>query len=52
MTQFELVLSVIGLFMLRIGIPLLLLIVLGTIIDRWQSKHHEAARQQREQQAH
>ena len=52
MTQIELVLSVIGLFMLRIGLPLLLLIALGTIIDRWQRKQHEEARHQREQQAH
>ena len=30
-------LTVIGLFMLRIGIPLILLIVVGTLIERWQT---------------
>jgi len=40
MSEFELVLSVMGLFMLRIGIPLILLVTLGTVIDRWQRNHH------------
>lgn len=37
MTEIELVLSVIGLFLLRIGLPVLLLVILGKIIDNWQS---------------
>ena len=35
------VLSVVGLFMLRIGVPVLLLVALGIIIDRWQSRREE-----------
>jgi hypothetical protein len=35
------VLSVIGLFMLRIGVPVLLLVALGIIVDRWQSRREE-----------
>lgn len=40
------VLEVALLFFIRIGIPLLLLVTLGYVIDRWQSrqldKHHHA----------
>jgi hypothetical protein len=35
------VLSVIGLFMLRIGVPVLLLVALGILIDRWQTRRDE-----------
>jgi hypothetical protein len=35
------VLSVVGLFMLRIGVPVLLLVALGIAIDRWQSRREE-----------
>jgi hypothetical protein len=35
------VLSVVGLFMLRIGVPVLLLVALGIVIDRWQSRREE-----------
>ncbi len=35
------ILSVIGLFMLRIGVPVLLLVALGIVIDRWQSRREE-----------
>ena len=36
MSDIQLILSVIGLFFIRIGIPVLLLVILGTLIDRWQ----------------
>jgi hypothetical protein len=26
-------------FIIRIGIPVLMLLILGTIIDRWQARH-------------
>ena len=52
MTEFGLVLSVVVMFFVRIGIPLLLLVVLGMIIDRWQKKQHEDAfRQQQRRHA-
>jgi hypothetical protein len=35
------VLSVIALFMLRIGVPVLLLVALGIIVDRWQTRREE-----------
>lgn len=41
MSELELVLSVIAFFMVRIGIPLILLVALGTMIDRWQRQQHE-----------
>jgi hypothetical protein len=37
MQDIQLILSVALMFFLRIGIPVLLLITLGTIIDRWQT---------------
>ena len=41
MNDIVLILEVIGLFLLRIGIPLILLVTLGTLIDRWQSRAHK-----------
>jgi hypothetical protein len=35
------ILSVVGLFMLRVGVPVLLLVALGIIIDKWQSRREE-----------
>ena len=32
------VLSVAGLFLLRVGVPVVLLVLVGILIDRWQSK--------------
>lgn len=32
------ILSVTALFLLRIGVPVILLVALGLLIDRWQSK--------------
>ena len=37
MQDIQLILSVTFMFFLRIGIPVLLLITLGAIIDRWQT---------------
>jgi hypothetical protein len=31
------VLSVAGLFLVRVGVPVLVLVVLGILIDRWQT---------------
>lgn len=33
-----LTLSVIFLFLLRIGVPVLILVTLGVLLDRWQSR--------------
>ena len=41
MDDIGLVLSVIALFLLRIGVPVILLVSLGVLIDRWQSKREE-----------
>lgn len=38
MVELQTVVTVIVLFMIRIGIPLALLVGLGVLIDRWQSK--------------
>lgn len=46
MSEVELVISVIGLFMVRIGLPLIALVSLGTIVERWQRKFHEKAQKQ------
>ena len=40
-------LGVVGLFLLRVGLPVVFLIGLGLIIDRWQNKRNaELQRQQ------
>lgn len=44
MEGFLLTLSVALMFFLRIGIPVLVLIVLGTIIDHWQSQRDDYVR--------
>lgn len=41
MTEFDLVINVFALFFIRIGIPLLLLVLLGTVIDNRQRKQHQ-----------
>jgi hypothetical protein len=38
MDELLMILSVAGLFLLRIGVPVILLVGLGILIDRWQSK--------------
>lgn len=44
MIDFEVALLVMVFFLLRIGIPVLVLIVLGTIIERWQIRSEQAER--------
>lgn len=41
------VLGVAALFLVRIGIPVILLIGLGLLIDRWQSHREREVEQQR-----
>lgn len=41
MDQVLLSLGVIGLFILRIGVPMLILIGVGITIDRWQSRREK-----------
>lgn len=45
MKEIWLVLSVVGLFLLRIGVPLLLLMLVGVFIERWQTRREEEVRQ-------
>jgi hypothetical protein len=42
MEQVVLVVSVAAAFLLRIGVPVILLIGLGILIDRWQSKREKS----------
>lgn len=44
MENLSLTLSVVVLFVLRIGIPVLLLIILGVLIDRWQTAREKQIR--------
>lgn len=45
MDDLMLIIGVAGMFLLRIGIPVLLLITLGVLIDRWQTKRENDVRQ-------
>lgn len=38
MEQILLILSVAIMFLIRIGVPVIVLIILGILIDRWQAK--------------
>lgn len=49
MSDLNLVFEIAVMFIVRIGVPLLLLVVLGVIIDRWQRRLHAQAEQQKEQ---
>lgn len=42
----EEILSVTGLFLLRVGLPIILLVILGVVIDRWQTKREERVQRQ------
>ena len=45
MDEILVALAVAALFLIRIGVPVAILIVLGILIDRWQSNtHHRAGR--------
>lgn len=41
----EEILSVAGLFLLRVGLPIVLLVILGVVVDRWQNKREERMQQ-------
>lgn len=45
MQEIQLILGVALMFLLRIGIPVLLLITLGAVIDRWQTARENEIRQ-------
>ena len=49
MTELTLVINVFLMFFVRIGIPLIMLVILGVVIDRWQRKLHDQANQYREE---
>ena len=40
MVDLSTVFTILGLFMLRIGAPVLVLFGLGILIERWQNRHH------------
>lgn len=46
MAEVSTILSVVGLFLLRIGVPVVLLIGLGILVDRWQTKREAEMRAQ------
>lgn len=41
MDELLLSLSVIGMFILRIGVPMLILVGIGIVVDRWQSRREK-----------
>ena len=45
MEQLLLTLSIAALFLLRLGVPVIVLITLGVVIDRWQSKREQKVEQ-------
>jgi hypothetical protein len=46
MEQLLLVISVAVMFIIRIGIPVILLLSIGILIDRWQSKREKDVQQE------
>lgn len=48
MSEIQLVADVIFLFLFRIGLPLLVLVIVGVAIERWQRKLHEENDSQRD----
>ena len=46
MDQLLLTLSVAALFLVRIGVPVLVLITVGVLVDHWQSKREHDVQQQ------
>jgi hypothetical protein len=44
MAELSTILAVLGLFVLRIGVPVVVLITLGILIDRWQSRREAEVR--------
>ena len=51
MEQLLTVLSVAALFLIRIGVPVIVLISLGMLIDRWQNKRDTTLRHELERHA-
>jgi hypothetical protein len=49
MTELTLIISVIFFFFVRIGIPLILLVILGIMVDRWQQRLHNNHNKYRDQ---
>lgn len=46
MEQVLTILGVAGLFLVRIGVPVIVLISVGLMIDRWQGKREESLRRE------
>ena len=46
MEQLLLVISVAVMFIVRIGIPVILLLAIGLLIDRWQSRREKEVEQE------
>lgn len=44
MEQLLLTLSIAALFLLRIGVPVIILITIGIVIDRWQNHREQELR--------
>lgn len=38
MNEISMIISVAGLFIIRIGVPVAILIIIGILIDRWQTR--------------
>lgn len=51
MEQFVMILSVAALFLLRVGVPVIILIALGILIDRWQTMRESAVRRELDRHA-
>ena len=46
MEQLLSIVSVAALFFVRIGIPVIILIILGIVIDRWQATREDAVKRE------
>ena len=46
MEQLLTIISVAALFLIRIGVPVIVLIALGILVDRWQSRREEAVQKE------
>ncbi len=46
MEQLLTIISVAGLFLIRIGVPVLVLLAVGLLVERWQSRREQALRQE------
>jgi hypothetical protein len=46
MEQLLTIIAVAGLFLVRIGVPVLALLTIGLLIERWQSHREQALRQE------